>query len=39
LAHGNEEYTGNSVNIYFNIFATQINGDFEETEERGYTYY
>ena len=34
----NEEYTGKAINIYFNIFATQIGGDFEDTEERGYTY-
>lgn len=39
LVNKNEEYTGNSINIYFNIFATQIGGDFEDTEERGYTYY
>ena len=39
LIHKNEEYTGNSINIYFNIFATQIGGDFESTDERGYTYY
>lgn len=39
LVHKNEEYTGNSINIYFNIFATQIGGDFEDTAERGYTYY
>lgn len=39
LVHKNEEYTGNGINIYFNIFATQIGGDFEDTAERGYTYY
>jgi len=39
LVHKNEEYTGNGINIYFNIFATQIGGDFESTDERGYTYY
>jgi hypothetical protein len=39
LVQKNEEYTGGGINIYFNIFATQIGGDFEDTEERGYTYY
>lgn len=39
LAEKNEEYTGNEIYIYFNIFATQIGGDFESTEERGRTYY
>ena len=39
LVHKNEEYTGNGINIYFNIFATQIGGDFEDSQERGYTYY
>lgn len=39
LAEKNEEYTESAINIYFNIFATQIGGDFEDTEERGYTYY
>ena len=39
LVHKNEEYAGNGINIYFNIFATQIGGDFENNEERGYTYY
>ena len=39
LDNKNEEYTGNTINIYFNIFATQIGGSFENTEERGYTYY
>lgn len=39
LIHKNEEYTGGGIKIYFNIFATQIGGDFEDEEERGYTYY
>ena len=39
LENKNEEYTGNTINIYFNIFATQIGGSFENTDERGYTYY
>lgn len=40
LANKNEEYTDKSINIYFNIFATQIDGTFDENvEERGYTYY
>ena len=39
LVHKNEEYTGNAINIYYNIFATQIGGDFEDSSERGYTYY
>ncbi len=39
LVHKNEEYTGGGINIYFNIFATQIDGDFEDDELRGYTYY
>lgn len=39
LVQKNMEYTGASINIYFNIFATQIGGDFEETSERGFTYY
>ena len=39
LAQKNEEYTGGSINIYYNIFATQIGGDFDNSEERGYTYY
>lgn len=39
LAEKNEEYTGGGINIYFNIFATQIDGDFENDDERGYTYY
>lgn len=39
LVQKNEEYTGASINIYFNIFATQIGGSFEETSERGFTYY
>lgn len=39
LVHKNEEYTSNSINFFLNIFATQVGGDFEETEERGYTYY
>lgn len=39
LVEKNEEYTGGGIKIYFNIFATQIGGDFEDTEERGHTYY
>ncbi len=39
LVHKNAEYTGSAINIYFNIFATQIDGDFDDKEERGYTYY
>ena len=40
LVHKNEEYTGGGISIYFNIFATQIDGDFdEEGKEKGYTYY
>ena len=39
LVQKNMEYTGAGINIYFNIFATQIGGDFEETSERGFTYY
>lgn len=39
LVQKNLEYTGAGINIYFNIFATQIGGDFEETSERGFTYY
>ena len=39
LVQKNEEYTGTGINIYFNIFATQIGGDFEDDAERGYTYY
>ena len=39
LVHKNIEYTGNEINIYFNIFATQIDGDFDDDAERGYTYY
>ena len=39
LVNKNEEYTDKAIKIYFNIFATQIGGDFENTEERGYTYY
>lgn len=39
LAHKNEEYTGGGINIYFDIFATQIDGDFDSVEERGATYY
>lgn len=39
LVNKNEEYTQNSLNIYFNIFATQIGGDFESVEERGNIYY
>ena len=39
LVNKNEEYTGHAINIYFNIFATQIGGDFEDTEERGLIYY
>ncbi len=39
LVEKNKEYTGNSINIYFNIFATQIDGDFEEVQERGRTYF
>lgn len=39
LVQKNEEYTGNAINIYYNVFATQIGGDFEDDSERGYTYY
>ena len=39
LAHKNEEYTGAGIKIYYNIFATQIGGDFEDKEERGSTFY
>ena len=39
LANKNEEYTSNSINFFLNVFATQIGGDFEDTDERGYTYY
>lgn len=39
LVNKNEEYTGNGINIYFNVFATQVGGDFEDTQERGFTYY
>ena len=39
LVNKNEEYTGNDIKIYFNIFATQIGGDFDSTDEKGYTYY
>ncbi len=39
LVHKNIEYTGNEINIYFNIFATQIDGSFDDNAERGYTYY
>ncbi len=39
LVHKNEEYTGGGIKIFFNIFATQIGGDFENTQMRGYTYY
>lgn len=39
LANKNEEYTSNGINFYLNVFATQIGGDFDDTDERGYTYY
>lgn len=39
LVNKNEEYTGSSINIYLNVFATQIGGDFDDTEERGHVYY
>lgn len=39
LVQKNEEYTSNAINVYFNIFATQVGGDFESTDEKGYTYY
>ncbi len=39
LAQKNEEYTGGGIGIYFNVFATQIDGDFEDDSGRGYTYY
>lgn len=39
LVNKNEEYTSNTINFFLNIFATQIGGDFDDTEERGYTYY
>ena len=39
LANKNEEYTSNSIKFFLNVFATQIGGDFEDTDERGYTYY
>lgn len=39
LVNKNEEYTSNSINFFLNIFATQVGGDFEDTAERGYTYY
>ena len=39
LVNKNEEYTSNTINFFLNIFATQVGGDFEDTEERGYTYY
>lgn len=39
LSEHAEEYTGGGINIYFNIFATQLGGDFDNDEERGYTYY
>lgn len=39
LVEKSEEYTGNSINFFLNIFATQIGGDFEDTAERGYIYY
>lgn len=39
LVNKNEEYTDNGINIYFNIFATQVGGSFDDSEERGYTYY
>ena len=39
LVQKNVEYTGNGINIFFNVFATQIDGDFDDASERGYTYY
>ena len=39
LVNKNEEYTGSSINIFLNVFATQIGGDFDDTEERGHIYY
>lgn len=39
LVNKNEEYTGSSINIFLNVFATQVGGDFDDTEERGHVYY
>ena len=39
LVNKNEEYTGSSINIFLNVFATQVGGDFDDTEERGHIYY
>ena len=39
LVEKNEEYTGAGIKIFYNIFATQIGGDFEDEEERGSTFY
>lgn len=39
LVNKNEEYTGHGINIFFNVFATQIGGDFDDTAERGLVYY
>ncbi len=39
LAQGNIEYVDGGMNVYFNIFATQYDGDLDDRAERGYTYY
>jgi len=39
LVHNNEEYSGGGINIYYNIFATQLGGSFDSSEEIGNVYY